>query len=630
VCVYKLKRIGNTDCFTMKTLGINYKSIYLQLFLLGLILPMLVQAQRFTAQTSHNRVAVGETFQIAFTLNGSGGNFRPPSFKDLDVYSGPNQSSSMSIINGNVSQSITLSYIVAAKKEGKLVIEPATITADGKTLESNPISIEVVKGSNNANAGNNNNTPNNRQSQAQSENLSDNIFIKAHLSKSKAYRGEQVMITYKLYSRYQLVDIRDIKFPDYTGFWTQDIEGSHNIQVTTENVNGTGYYVAEIRKSFLFAQRTGKLELKPIELQCIIRRQSQRAPRDIFEQFFGRGHEDVAVSLKSNAAELNIVPLPEKDKPENYTGAVGNYTFKAHLSKDKVKANDAINLTITVSGKGNLKLIDPIAIDFPDDFETYDPKISEKISTNASGVSGSKTFDYLIIPRHQGEFMIQPSTFSFFDTEKNKYISLPTPEFKIQVEQGEETSATVQGFESKTKEEVKILGNDIRYIKTENVVFNPIGDYFFNSPGFYGALFTPVFAFLGFVFAYRKRIEQNKDVVAVKSRKAALIAKKHLQSADAFMSNNNKEQFYSAVLDALFVYIGDKFNIPKINLNRENISDTLTQKNVKAETIQKLITTIDSCEFAKYAPSGGTDAFAKIYNDAKELIIQIEDESKVA
>jgi hypothetical protein len=611
-------------CLNFKTKGVS--KVILLLLLLS---PVCLKAQKFTAQTSNNKVVVGETFQIAFTLNGSGGNFRPPSFKDLDVYSGPNQSSSVSIINGSVSQSITLSYIVAAKKEGKLIIEPASINIDGKTIESNTITIEVVKGQGNSTA-QNNSVHGNRQSSGQTENMSENLFVKTHVSKSKAYRGEQIMVTHKVYSRYQLVDIRDVKFADYTGFWAQDVDGQHVIQVTNENINGVNYQVAEIRKSFLFAQRTGKLELKPIELQCVIRRQSRRAPRDVFEQFFGGGHEDVAVHLKSNFVEVNVIPLPEKEKPADFSGAVGNYTFKAHLSKEKVKANDAVNLTITINGKGNLKLIDPISIEFPDDFEVYDPKITEKISTTGAGVTGSKTFDYLVIPRHQGDYTIQPASFSFYDTEKNKYITLPTPEFNIHVDKGDDASATVKGFEAKTKEEVKILGSDIRYIKTNNIVFKQKDDYFFNSPLFYGSLVTPLLVFAGFVFAYRKRIEENKDEVAVKSRRATSVAKKHLQKAELYLKTNDKNLFYSEVLDALFVYVGDKFNIPKANLTKENIADVLKVKQVQTSTIQQLITTIDMCEFAKYAPMADSQGLSKIYDDATLLITKIEEELKSA
>ena len=571
-----------------------------------------------------------ETFQISYILNGSGSNFKAPAFKDLDVYSGPNQSSSVSIINGNVSQSITISYIVAAQKEGNLVINPATIQADGKILESNTINIEVLKGSGGSTGAGGGQHQGTRNPSTSSDNIGENLFVKTHVSKSKVYKGEQIMLTHKVYSRYQLVDIKDIQFSDYTGFWVQDMDGQHVIQVANENINGVVYQVGEIRKSFIFPQRTGKLELKPMELQCVIRQQSKRAPRDVFEQFFGGGYEDVAVKIKSNPVEIHVLPHPEKEKPTSFSGAVGSFTFKAHLTKDKLKANNATNLEITISGKGNLKLIEPVKINFPEEFEVYDPKTSEKITTNTSGVSGSKTFDYLIIPRYSGDYTIQLNPFVFVDADKRKYITLPTPEFTISVEKGDDVAASVQGFEAKTKEEIKILGTDIRYIKTGNIKLKSTDDYFFNSRFFYSTLLVPVLAFLGFFLIYRKRAEQNKDIVSVKSKKARLLAKKHLQKAEQSLKQNNNDLFYTQVLQALSSYIQNKFNIPTSELEKEKVAELLKEKNIKEQTIQQLIAAIDACEFAKYAPAANAGKQLKVYDDALQLIVSMEEELKPA
>lgn len=585
-------------------------------------------AQKLTAQTSKTKVAVGESFQISFSLNSSGSNFKAPPLTDFDVYSGPNQSTSMSYVNGSMSQSITLSYVVAAKKEGKINIGPASVNVNGATIQSNPFTIEVVKGAANAqNQGNANHAAQN-PSAPTSENLSDNLFVKTIVSKTKAYLGEQITVTHKVYTRYQLRGFQDIKFPDYTGFWAQDMPNNPQIQVVNENIDGVNYQVGELKRTYLFAQRSGKLEIEPMNIECVVRKQSNRRPRDVFEQFFGGGYEDATYSVKSKSVAIEILPLPDANKPADFSGAVGSYSFKAQISKEKIKANDAVNLTITLNGKGNIKLVDPLKINFPEDFETYDPKTKENITAGANGVSGNKTFDYLIIPRHEGDYKIDQINFSYFDPEKKQYITIPSPEFTINVEKGAGGEESANVFNPRSKEDVKVLGNDIRYIKTNNIHLEPKNDYFFGSPLFYLGLISPFFAFVGFIFVRRKNTEQNKDAVAVKSRKATKMAKKRLSLAEQYLKSNNKEQFYVEIFKALYGYIGDKLNILAADLNKEHISDTLKAKNVNDVTIQQLITTLDNCEYARYAPSAVSGDLNSIYNSTVELITKIEDEIK--
>jgi hypothetical protein len=521
-----------------------------------------------------------------------------------------------------MSQSVSLSYIVAAKKEGKLIIGPASVNSNGATLQSNSLTIEAVKG-NSGNQGGS--APSTQNQSGRSENTGDNIFVRAIVNKSKAYQGEQITVTYKVYSRYQLRGFQDIKFPDYTGFWAQDMPSSQQIQLTSENIDGTTYQVAELKRSYIFAQRSGKLEIEPIKVECVVRQQSTNRSRDIWEQMFGGGYEDAVVSIKSKPLAIEIIPLPEKDKPENFSGAVGDYSFKAALSKNNIKANDAVNLTITLSGNGNIKLVDPLKIDFPEDFETYDPKTNEKISVGANGVAGSKTFDYLLIPRHEGNYKIDQINFSYFDPQKKEYITLPSPDFDIQVDKGDGTAAKIVS-NSINKEDVKILGNDIRYIKTNNILLVPKANYFFGSTLFNTLLLFPLLIFIVFIILYRKNKEQNKDAVAVKSRKATKMAKKQLSLAEQHLKSNNKEQFYVEIFKALYGYISDKLNIPVAELNKEHISNTLKLKNVTETTVQQLITTLDTCEYAHYAPGIASSDLQTIYNNTVALITKIEDE----
>jgi hypothetical protein len=604
------------------------KIVYISVFILATATASF--AQKLTVQASRTKVAVGETFQISFSLNTNGNNFKAPALNEFDVYSGPNQSTSMSFINGAMSQSITLSYIVSAKKEGKFTIGAASMNiGGGTTVQSAPIVIEVVKGSSTAQTQGNGNAAAAQNAPASTtESVGDNLFVRTIVSKTKAYLGEQITVTHKVYTRYQLRGFQDIKFPDYTGFWAQDVPGNQQIQVVNENLDGVTYQVGELKKTYLFPQRSGKLQIEPMTIECVVRKQSNRRPRDIFEQFFGGGYEDATYSVKSKPITIDVVPLPETNKPSDFSGAVGSYSFKAQLSKDKVKANDAINLTITLNGKGNIKLVDPLKINFPEDFEAYDPKTKENITSNANGVSGSKTFDYLIIPRHEGDYKIEPINFSYFDPEKKQYVVLPSPEFNIHVDKGSGGDASASVFNPRSKEDVKILGNDIRYIKTNNIELKPNDNYFFGSGLFYLSLLSPILLFAGFIVVRRKNIEENKDVVAVKSRKATKMAKKRLVLAETHLKSNNKEPFYVEIFKALYGYISDKLNIPVADLSKDHIKEKLQQKNASEATIQQLITILDNCEYARYAPSTVSGDLNGIYNNTVELITKMESEIK--
>lgn len=585
-----------------------------------------VSAQKLVAQTSKTKVAVGETFQIQFSLNTSGSGFKVANLNDFEVYSGPNQGSSMSWVNGVMSQSLTFSYIIAAKKEGKFTIGPAVINANGTPIQSNALTIEVVKG--NASAGNQGNTAPQNPSAPSNENVSDNLFLKTVVSKTKVYQGEQITITQKVYTRYQLRGFQDIKFPDYNGFWSQDMPmNNQQIQVSNENIDGITYQVAELKRSYLFAQRSGKIQIEPMVAEVVVRKQSNRRPRDIFEMMNG-GYEDASYSIKSQPITIDVQALPETNKPANFSAAVGEYNYKVQLSKEKVKANDAINLTITLSGKGNIKLVEAPKINFPEDFETYDPKTKDNISVGANGVSGTKNFDYVIIPRHEGDYKIDDLSFTYFDPSKGQYITIPSPELSIHVDKGDPSSASANVFTPHSKDEVKVLGSDIRYIKTNDTSLQPKDNYFFGSGIFYTGLVSPFLGFFLFIFIRRKNIEDNKDAVAVKSRKATKMAKKRLSVAEQHLKSNNKELFYLEISQALYGYVSNKLNINGIDLNKENIVSLLRNKLVSETTIMQLVSTLDNCEYARYAPSAVSGDLNGIYNNTVELITKIEDEIK--
>ncbi|MBA4241771.1 MAG: protein BatD [Sphingobacteriaceae bacterium] len=589
------------------------------------------QTPSFVAQVSKNRVAVGEVFQIAFTLNGSGSNLAYPNFNDFDIYSGPNQSQSMSMVNGNISQSTTISLFIAAKKEGKFTIGPASVLSSGQKLETKPIIIEVTKAATQQQSNQNAQSGQPQQNQKQEKNQyaseisGDDLFVRTYLSKTKCYLGEQITLTQKVYSRVDLRGFQNVKFPPYNGFWSQQENSNQQINLRQENVNGVTYYVADYCTVYLFPQRTGALTIEPVELDCIVRRQTKRQPRNIFEQFFGAGgYEDVAIKVKSKPVKVDVQDLPTENKPLEFSGAVGDFGYKAELDKYQVKANEAVNLKITISGKGNIKLLEPLKLNLPESFETYDPKINENVKTNG-GVSGSITYNYLIIPREKGEYTLNNLNFNYFDADKKRYVSLPSPDMKLTVLEGDPGSAQII---TPTKKGVKESENDIRYIKTGNLGLKKADEEFFSSTMHYLLLILPTLLFFGALFFVRQRIKANSDIVAVKERKAAKLAKKQLTIAEKHMLSNNKDLFFSEVLNALNKYIGDKFALPIADLSKERITEMLLSKHVKDETAKQLISTLNTCEYAKYAPSAVTGDLKQVYQDTIELISKIEEQIK--
>lgn len=574
-------------------------------------------AQSFTAKTSKSNVIVGEQFQITFTLNSSGSDFSAPDLTYFNVYAGPNQSSSMSYVNGAMTQSVSLSYIVSAKKEGKYSIGAATVKVKGKTIRSNSLNIDVAK-----------RAPQQQRAGTISDKIEDNLFAKTTVNKTRAYIGEEITVTYKIYTRHEVRGFQNYIFPDYKGFWVEDWENKRSIEATNEVVNGVNYRVGILKRTFVFAQRSGKLEIGEMHVDCLVRKKNNRQPRNIVEQMMGVGFKDVLVPIKSKPISITIVPLPEKNKPDNFSGAVGSYSYKAVLSKNKTKANEAVNLNITISGKGNIKLLSLHEFKFPEDFEVYDPKIKNNVKTSFDGVRGSKSFNYLLIPRHEGDYEINKLDFSYFNPNKKKYVTITAPTYDLAVEKGQYDPTANNIYTQTSKEEVKILANDIRYIKTGEITLRKKNNFFFGSPFFYTGIISPFLAFFGFLFYRKKQAELNKDVVTSKSRKANKIAKKRLILAEQLLQANKKEAFYIEIFKALYGYLGDKLNINPADLSKEHIAQSLQKKSVNENTIKKLTSTIDTCEYARYAPSTASEDLTTIYDDTVELIMNIENEIK--
>lgn len=571
----------------------------------------------FTAAASHTEVKTGDRFKIEFTANAEVSNFRAPKLGNFRVLSGPNQSTQMSWVNGKTSSSISYSYILMAVKEGEFTIGPAVAAANGKAIKTNSLKIKVGKGVKVQQGG----------SQAGSQtksggSASDELFIRSTVNRRKVYQGEQIIATYKLYTRVGLAGNELVKNADLNGFWSQEIDFGEAVW-TKEIIGGYRYSVAKIREIVLFPQRSGELEIDPLQMKFIVQKRVQGGGQSMFDQFFGRV-ENVEYDLKSKPIKITVLPHPA-NAPEDFTNAVGKLDMKVDVSANEVKANEAINIKIKISGKGNLPLIDVPELSFPSDFETYDPKINDNVKTTIAGVSGSKEFDYLVIPRHPGKFKLDPITFSYFDPSTKKYKTIASDPIEINVLKGDGTAAENIVYSS-NKEDIKVLGNDIRYIHTNNIEFSQSNKAFYGSWKFYLALLLAPLLFI-VTFIFRNKIRAaNSDVVGMKKKKAGKIAAKFLKSAKASLEANNTKAFYEDISKALFGYISDKLHIPAAELNQNNIKEKLNTLKVNESTSKALIETIELCDMARFAPVSISEQ--EVYNKAESIINQIEGEVK--
>jgi len=585
-----------------------------------------MHAQEFTASVDNNQVAVGDQFTVTFSLTGSSGgeNFRPPSFNDFMVAGGPNQSTNMSFNGRSVTQSISYSYVLQPKAEGKFTLGAASIDYNGKQLHTQPIAITVSKGAARPKQGGA--APGGATGDIGRQ-IGDNLFLNPVVSKSNVYQGEQIIVTYKIYTRVSVVNMQLPKAPAFTGFWSENLSIPKDAPPTTETINGKQYRVGLIQKVALFPQRSGVLQLDPMQVDCIVQVQQKRQFNNPFDQFFNDpffgGAQNVKYSVRSEPVKITVQALPTANPADGFSGAVGKFTMESWLDKQQTKTNEPVTLKIKIIGRGNLKLLEAPQINFPSDFEKYDPKMSDNITTDANGVSGSRTFEYLLIPRHPGEQKIPSFAFSSFDVEKKQYVTTHSREFVVSVERGNELpSSTASGI---SKEDVKLLGEDIRFIKSGNTVLHRQGDRLAGSTIFYAATVTPFLAFIGFLVFMRKRERALGDVRSVRNRRARKVAQKRLEESKKCLQAKKREEFYAAISRSLWGYASDKLNIPASDLTLDNIESGFRDRAVAPEMLEKLRKTVEECEFARFAPSSGIEQMDAMYTETVNLISGIEE-----
>lgn len=585
---------------------------------------------RFVAEAA-DVVVSGDQVRLVFTVNSQDiKDFRAPSIKGFDVLMGPSRSqqSSIQIINGKrtSNSSTAFTYILLAGSPGTYTIPAASVEVNGEKVFSNAISIKVLpQDQNSGNSGNNGGgSASSSRSQAAGSRISANdLFITATASKTTVHEQEAILLTYKVYT---VVNLRQLygKMPDLKGFHTQEVELPQQKTFTLEHYKGRNYNTTVWSQYVLFPQQTGKLEIPSITFDGVVAQQT--VSDDPFDAFFnGGGYVEVKKKITTPKVVINVQPLPAK--PAGFSGAVGEFKLASSINATDVKTNDAVTIKLTLSGTGNMKLIGTPEVKFPQDFEIYDPKVTDDYKLTNSGLTGTKTFEYLAIPRHAGNFTIPTVEFTYFDLKSNSYKTLKTEAYNLKVAKGQgNADQVISDFTN--KESVKMLGKDIRFIKLGDSSLRPKGDFFFGTVGYYLCYLIPLLLFVVFAVIYRQKALENANVAKVKTKKANKVATRRMKLAGKLLAENKKNEFYDEVLKALWGYISDKLSIPVSQLSKDNIEAELTNYGVQEALIAEFIGVLNECEYARYAPGNENEAMDKVYSASVEVISKMENSIK--
>lgn len=585
---------------------------------------------RFVAEAA-DVVVSGDQVRLVFTVNSQDiKDFRAPSIKGFDVLMGPSRSqqSSIQIINGKrtSNSSTAFTYILLAGSPGTYTIPAASVEVNGEKVFSNAISIKVLpKDQTSGNSDNNGGgSASSSRSQAAGSRISANdLFITATASKTTVHEQEAILLTYKVYT---VVNLRQLygKMPDLKGFHTQEVELPQQKTFTLEHYKGRNYNTTVWSQYVLFPQQTGKLEIPSITFDGVVAQQT--VSDDPFDAFFnGGGYVEVKKKITTPKVVINVQPLPAK--PTGFSGAVGEFKLASSINATDVKTNDAVTIKLTLSGTGNMKLIGTPEVKFPQDFEIYDPKVTDDYKLTNSGLTGTKTFEYLAIPRHAGNFTIPAVEFTYFDLKSNSYKTLKTEAYNLKVAKGQgNADQVISDFTN--KESVKMLGKDIRFIKLGDSSLRPKGDFFFGTVGYYLCYLIPLLLFVVFAVIYRQKALENANVAKVKTKKANKVATRRMKLAGKLLAENKKNEFYDEVLKALWGYISDKLSIPVSQLSKDNIEAELTNYGVQEALIAEFIGVLNECEYARYAPGNENEAMDKVYSASVEVISKMENSIK--
>jgi len=570
-------------------------------------------------------VNAGEQFTVMWTVNSGGGEFSAPAFTGFYKLMGPqtSYSSSTEIINGKVSSSVSYSYVyyLQAVQEGKFSLAPATFKYKNKVYSSDSLHIEVLGSTAQKQ------TPTSAGStptdQPVTESGGRDLFINLSVDRRDIFMGEPVVATVKIYSRVNIAGINEIKYPAFNSFLKSDIETPPLTSLRQENVNGTVYGSGIVQQFLLYPQVTGDINIDPVQISVLVQKKVRGEQSDPFFGDFFSSYQTVPLAAASKPVKIKVKPLPGI-QPADFSGVVGKLDVKAVLDKESVKVNDAVTYKVTLSGNGNLRIASAPVLKLSPDIEVYDPKITDNVRNGLNGTTGQKTFEYLLIPRHDGDFIIPPLSYSYFNIASGRYEKLTTEEFRISAKKTNEKNTGVAVYGGVAKEDVKYLGKDIRFVKNDPGNLKRTGNILISYQSFYTAFAFSLLAFLVVLFLRREHIRRNSDVSMVKNRKAGKVAIKRLHNASECLKNDEIDQFYDEILKALWGYLSDKLNIPVSDLTRTNAVSVLQNEGIDEETIRNLTKILDACEFARFAPSSSGAEAATIFDGATEFIKSVE------
>ena len=590
--------------------------------------------------SAKKQVVVGERFQVVFESNAEGRNFQAPSFEGFNVVGGPftSTSSSIQVVNGSVTRSTRISYTFAVQaiREGTFRIGAASLTVDGNKVSSEPFEVKVLPddGSSAASGGGVNSSQGQGQQSTSDPQVSGkDLFLRCIPSKKSVCVGEQVVLTYKLYTKVPVSSVSVSKMPSYAGFWTKDIsDNSGKLKQSSEYVNGIEYTTAEIQKVIIVPQRSGNLTIDPMTMECIAQIRTERSSRrsmDPFEAFFNdpffnNNITNVQKELSSQSLSIDVKSLPENGKPDSFAGAVGNYKFTSSIDKEELSTNEAVTITFTVSGSGNIELLQMPEPVFPPDFEVYDPKITTNVDASSQGMTGTKKAEYLAIPRRAGSFSVQPVEFTFFNPSTGTYQTLLSEPYELSVRKGKDSDGDGGGVYASNQEDIKYLGSDVRHIMNDGAKLKPKHSSFFASSVYFAILLGLLVVFIALLFILKKRAEMAKDTAANRNRKADKVARGRLKNAYQHLKAKDQEKFYVEMSQALWGYIADKLGIERSKLSMETVSETMKANNVPDELTQQFVDTLNSCEFARFAPGSAEEKMDDLYQRGIDVISKAE------
>ena len=583
----------------------------------------------------HNIVELSERFNVVFVVEGehAPSDFEWSAGDDFSIVWGPQKGSSTSIqiVNGKTTRNSQTSYtyILQAKKTGTFTLPPASAKVRGNAIQSKAVSVQVVdNGSRPSQGASADDTQQEGEANARQQRSEEpDIFMRLSLSRSSVVVGEPVTATLKIYHRTNLVGFENAKFPSFNGFWSQEVESPSNIEFQREQVDGKMYNAAVLRRWVIIPQKAGDQTLDPAEIVCLVNTQRRRSTGSIFDDFFENDYVTTRQRVYTGAPTLHVSALPA-GAPASFGGGVGNFTVQARLSKDSLKTHDAASLLVTISGKGNIALLEAPKLNFPPDFEVYDVRTT--VNTDKSGTSGSKTFEYPFIPRSPGDFSIAPVKYGFYDVSARRYQTASTDSLHLSVARGAGSASSVPDSGSSLvvdRKGVKNLGDDIRFIRPRTDLGEG-RDFLVYSPAWWGCIVLLLLLGLGFYLGFRKVAARRADVAGTRNRKATRMAMKRLSQAHDFLQKNLYTAFYEELHRSLLGFVGDKLSMDMAEQNKENIAQALREGGVSAETADGFTALLDACEFARYSPDAGHEAMAAHYDQAVALITTIDSSMK--